>query len=256
MDESHPLYRLKQLATILRENCPWDKEQTSMTLRPYLIEESYELFDAIEKDDIAHLKEELGDVLYQIYAHCAIAAEQNLFDIDDVADGIIKKLVYRHPHIFGDEKVKDKDEVLSAWEKIKKKEKAHRESILDGVPRHLPGLLRAYRVQQKASRIGFDWERIENVIDKLDEEISEFKNELKKNDMKGASEEAGDILFTFVNLFRFMKINPEEALTTTTNKFIKRFRFVETEAAKAGKELADMSLEEMDAIWDRAKKED
>lgn len=254
--EARPLYRLMELASILRNNCPWDREQTSMTLRPYLIEEAYEAYDAIESKDILHLKEELGDLLYQIYAHSEIASEGKKFNIDDVAQGIINKLVYRHPHVFGDKQVKDSAEVIESWEKIKKKEKITRESILDGVPRHLPSLLKAYRVQQKVSRFGFDWDRIDGVVKKLDEEIDEFKEAITGNNIEKISEETGDILFTLVNIARFIKVNPEEALAKTIDKFIKRFRYIEKEAVDTGKEISKMSLKEMNEIWERAKRFD
>lgn len=253
-NETRPLYRLMELASILRNNCPWDREQTSMTLRPYLIEEAYEAYEAMESTDDLHLKEELGDLLYQVYAHSEIAREENKFNIDDVAQGIINKLIFRHPHVFADKEVKNSAEVIESWEKIKKKEKITRVSILDGVPRHLPSLLKAYRVQQKVSRYGFDWDRIDSVVKKLDEEINEFKEALNCNDIEKITEETGDILFTLVNIARFIKVNPEEALSKTIDKFIKRFRYIEKEAAKSGKEISKMSLEEMDEIWEKAKK--
>jgi tetrapyrrole methylase family protein/MazG family protein len=255
--QKRSLYLLKEIASILRgeEGCAWDRAQTSQTLKPYLIEEAYEVYDAIEKDDYRHLKEELGDLLYQIYAHAQIAEENNLFTIDDVAHAIIDKLIRRHPHVFGDEIVSNKEEVIEKWEKIKKREKSHRASILDGVPLHLPALLKAYRVQQKASRVGFDWDRIKDVLGKLDEEIDEFKDSIKQKDRQKIEEEIGDILFTITNISRFLEINPEEALSRTVDKFIRRFKFIEAEASKSGKEIEDMSLEELDSIWERSKGE-
>jgi tetrapyrrole methylase family protein / MazG family protein len=253
--EEKPLYMLMELASILRKKCPWDKEQTSKSLKPYLIEEAYEAYEAIESDDDEHMKEELGDLLYQIYAHSEIAheREEKGFTIDDVANGIIEKLIRRHPHVFGGEEVNDKHDVIRNWEIIKKKEKTHRESILDGVPKELPALLKAYRIQQKASRVGFDWKEEEDIIKKLDEEITEFKEVLKNTDREKLKEEAGDILFTIVNILRFIDINPEEALSLTIKKFIHRFKFIERESAKEKKNLNEMSLSEMDELWEKAK---
>jgi len=216
-NEKRSLYKLKEIAEILRsENgCAWDIEQTSQSLKPYLIEETYELYDAIEENDPVAMREELGDVLYQVYAHAQIAAEEGSFTIDDVAEDMSKKLVHRHPHVFGDDIVKTSDEVSDRWERIKKKEKSHRESILDGVPRHLPALLKAYRIQQKVQRVGFDWEKIDDAVEKLHEEVDEFKEVIKAEDKEKMIDEAGDVLFSMVNLLRFQKINPEEALSRT-----------------------------------------
>lgn len=254
-NEKRPLYLLKEIASILRaENgCAWDRAQSSKTLKPYLIEEAYEVYDAIEKGDPENLKEELGDLLYQVYAHAQIADEESRFNVDDVAQGIITKLIGRHPHVFGDEKISDKQVIINNWEKIKKKEKSERESILDGVPFHLPALLKAYRVQQKVSRVGFDWDKIDDVESKLEEEVSEFKTAMKSGKEEMLYEEIGDILFTIVNLSRFLGINPEEALLKSTDKFIKRFKYIEREADNSKKRLEDMSLEEMDEMWEKAK---
>lgn len=250
--EQRPLYILKELASILRNKCPWDKEQTTMTLKPYLIEEAYEVYEAIENKNDEQMKEELGDLLYQVYAHSEIATEQGKFTIDEVAKGIIEKLIRRHPHVFGKEEADDKYKVIKNWEIIKKKEKSHRESILDGIPKMLPALHKAYRIQQKAARIGFDWEKCEDIVKKLDEEINEFKEALGK-DQERIKEEAGDILFSIVNIFRFMGINAEEALSITAQKFINRFQYIEKEAAKENKNLSELSLEEMDELWEKAK---
>jgi tetrapyrrole methylase family protein / MazG family protein len=252
--EERPLYMLMELASILRKKCPWDRDQTSKSLKPYLIEEAYEAYEAIESDNNEHMKEEFGDLLYQIYAHSEIAHEGKGFTIDDVANGIIEKLIRRHPHVFGDDRVNDKHDVIRNWEIIKKKEKAHRESILDGVPKQLPALLKAYRIQQKASRIGFDWEKGEDIIKKLDEEINEFKEVLKITDKEKLKDEAGDVLFTIVNILRFIDINPEEALSSTIQKFIHRFKFIELESARKNRNLNEMSLSEMDELWEKAKK--
>ncbi len=253
--EKRPLYQLKELASILRgENgCPWDIEQTSKSLKPYLIEEAYEVFDAIESGDHGHLKEELGDLLYQVYAHAQIANDNGIFNVDDVAQEIIEKLIRRHPHVFGDEKVADKNDVIRNWEVLKKEEKKAGESILSGIPKHLPALLKAYRVQQKVSRIGFDWDRIDDVKAKLDEEIDEFKNALNENDNEKITDEMGDIFFTLVNISRFVNINPEIALSETIKKFINRFQYIEKEVAKTGRKMDEMSLAELDEIWENAK---
>jgi tetrapyrrole methylase family protein / MazG family protein len=256
--EKRPLYLLAEIASILRaENgCAWDREQTSRTLKPYLIEEAYEVYEAIESDDRAHLREELGDLLYQVYAHAQIAKEEGIFTIDDVAQGIIDKLIFRHPHVFGDEKITTAGEVSDRWEKIKKKEKAHRESILDGVPPSLPALLKAYRIQQKVSRVGFDWEHQGDVVRKLDEEVAEFKEALGRDDSADrVAEEMGDILFTLVNISRFLKINPEDALASAIRKFMLRFRSVEKQAADAGRQMDEMDIDELDSLWENAKRE-
>ena len=257
--EKRPLYALEELASILRaENgCAWDREQTSRTLKPYLIEEAYEVYEAIDSGDPGDLREELGDLLYQVYAHAQIAREESMFTIDDVAQGIVDKLVYRHPHVFGGEKAASSSEVIERWERIKKKEKAHRESILDGVPAHLPSLLKAYRVQQKVSRVGFDWTKAEDIIAKLDEEVAEFKEALSSEPEEDRTarmeDEMGDVLFTMVNIARFLGINAEDALNRTVNKFMGRFRTIERDAAAGGRNLEDMSLAEMDEMWEAAK---
>ncbi|MCX8123360.1 MAG: nucleoside triphosphate pyrophosphohydrolase [Spirochaetes bacterium] len=255
--ETPPLYRLKEIASILRSpnGCAWDKAQTSDTLKPYLIEEAYEVYQAIENNNYENLKEELGDLLYQIYAHAQLASEQNIFDIDDVATTVIEKLIRRHPHVFGNDTVKDKYEVIDRWEKIKKKEKQNGESLLEGVPAHLPALLKAYRVQQKVGRVGFDWERIEDVISKLHEEVSEFNHALQNNkeNRQALKEEIGDILFTIVNIARHVEINPEEALQHTVSKFIQRFQYIEKRLDEMNKDITQTSLHELDALWEESK---
>ncbi|MCP4136419.1 MAG: nucleoside triphosphate pyrophosphohydrolase [bacterium] len=255
--EKQPLYLLAEIAEILRAEggCAWDREQTSKTLRPYLIEEAYELYDAIESEDPEHIKEELGDCLYQAYAHAQIAKEQNQFTIDDVAMGIVTKLIRRHPHVFEDKEDKSASEVKIEWEKIKKTEKANRESILDGVPAHLPALLKAYRVQHKVADVGFDWEHIEDTVEKLDEEVGELKEAIALNDKENIIEEAGDILFSIVNVLRFIKVNPEEALRATIDKFVSRFKYIEEKVAAEEQDMNEMSLEELDELWEEAKNE-
>jgi tetrapyrrole methylase family protein / MazG family protein len=249
------LYILQETARRLRapEGCPWDREQTHDSLKKYLIEECYEVIDAIESGDDEKIVEELGDLLYQVYAHSEIAAEENRFTLDDVAAGINAKLIRRHPHVFGEKENITSDEVITKWERIKKTEKKKGESILDGVPKSLPALLKAYRMQEKAARVGFDWEKIDDVESKLDEEIAEFKEAVRMEDTAAQLHEFGDILFTMVNLARFINVDPEGALLHTTEKFRRRFRHVEQRAAEAGRNLADMTLAEMDALWNEAK---
>jgi len=255
LKDTTPLYRLKEIARILRaENgCPWDREQTFASLKPYLVEETYEVYDAIESGDLNNLKEELGDLLYQIYAHSEIASETSNFTIDDVANGISDKLIRRHPHVFGDESIADSRGVKVRWEEIKKVEKAERKSILDGVPRHLPALVMAYRVQDKVSHVGFDWEKIDDAILKLDEEIGEFKEAVMLNEQDKIVDEAGDILFSIVNVLRFKKVDAEDALRKTIDKFTNRFKYIEVKVNEAGKSIDKMSLEELDVLWDEAK---
>jgi len=238
------------------DGCPWDKKQTPDSLKPYLVEEAYEVIEAIEEGKPDKVREELGDLLFQIVFHSRIAEEQGHFALADVAESIHEKMVRRHPHVFGDKKVSSSSEVLENWEEIKRKEKSHehRKSILEGVPRRLPALLRAHRLQEKASRVGFDWKHLNEVLPKLDEEIREFKESLKQEDPSHIEEELGDLFFTLVNVSRFIGVNPDDALHKTISKFIHRFRHIEEAAAAAGKTLNDMSLEEMDRLWEESKK--
>jgi tetrapyrrole methylase family protein/MazG family protein len=253
--DKQPLYLFEEIVSILRgkNGCAWDIKQTSLTLLPYLIEEAYELYDAIESGDAEHVKEELGDLLLQIYLHAQIARENNLFTIDDVARSIIDKIVRRHPHVFGSETVRDADEVVKQWEKIKEKEKEGRRSLLGGVPKHMPALLKAYRIQQKTSRVGFDWTNIKDVSSNLDEEIAELKTALASDCSEKIMEETGDVLFSIANILRFININPEEALARTNNKFIARFQYIERQANEMNKKIDDMSIEEMEHLWQKAK---
>lgn len=253
--EKRPLYLLEEIISILRgENgCAWDRKQTPQSLLPYLVEETYELYDAVESGDTEHTKEEMGDLLLQIYLHAEIARERKQFSVDDVARSIIDKIIRRHPHVFGDDDVTDADEVIHRWEKIKRKEKSNRGSMLDGVPRHLPALLKAYRVQQKVSRIGFDWEHVDDAAAKLGEELDELKRAIASSDAEAIGEEAGDILFSIANVLRFMHVNPEEALQKATRKFSARFRHIEERALEMGRNLEDMSIDEMEALWQEAK---
>ena len=243
------------MAALRSENgCPWDKEQTRESLKPFIVEEAYEVLEAIDEKKPEAIKEELGDLLFQVVFQCQIAKEREEFDMSDVIDKIGKKMVARHPHVFGDADYKTSAEVLVHWEKQKKREGKQRESVLDGIPKELPSLLRAHRLQDRASRVGFDWEKVEDVLPKLDEELAEFREALKRKRTEEIEDELGDIFFVLVNISRFVGINPEDALRKTISKFISRFRYVEMTAADRGKTLSDMTLAEMDELWDEAKK--
>lgn len=237
------------------DGCPWDREQTHLSLRPYLIEEAYEVLEAIDAADDRRLAEELGDLLLQIVFHAQIAQEEGRFDIDEVISGIIDKLKRRHPHVFGDKKVKDSREVLIGWEKIKCQEKKKKKgsSILDGVPRELPALLKAHRVQEKVSRVGFDWEHIDQVFAKVEEELAEFRCAYRKRQKKQVEEELGDIFFALVNLARYLETSSEDALRRTIDKFIVRFKYVESALHQKGLDPREVGLEAMDELWDEAK---
>jgi len=243
--------------TLMSENgCPWDKVQTHDTLKPYLVEEVYETLEALDAGNPDDIKDELGDLLYQILFHAKIAAQNKEFGIGDVIESISEKMVRRHPHVFKDGKLDTPDQVVDQWEEIKKTEKNHskRESVLDGVPKQLPGLLRAQKLQKKAAKHGFDWDKITAVFDKLDEEIAEFKEAVLSGKNDDIASELGDILFVLVNIARHQKIDAEEALRGTNNKFIKRFQHIEKEVAKKGKELKDTPLKELERYWQDAKK--
>jgi len=254
--EERTLYKLKKIASDLRaENgCAWDRKQTFTSLKPCLIEEAYEVYDAIDKNNPEHLKEELGDLLYQIYAHSQIASEMGLFDIDDVADGIVSKLIRRHPHVFGNEDISGADKVKERWEAIKRTEKNGRESILDGIPSHLPALAKAHRVQEKVSHMGFDWEKAEDAASKIDEELNEFREALASGIKEKIAEEAGDALFSIVNVTRLAGIDSEDALRKTIDKFISRFKYLERESEKTGRGIDRMTIMEMEELWQQAKK--
>ncbi|WP_461830172.1 nucleoside triphosphate pyrophosphohydrolase [Aquifex sp.] len=232
----------------LRQKCPWDREQTHESLKKYLIEEAYEVLDAIDSKDDEKLKEELGDLLLQVVFHSQIAKERGAFDVNDVIDTLVKKLIERHPHVFGDAKPED---VLKNWEK-KKMEK--RKSIFEGIPKHLPALMRSQKLQDRASQVGFDFERIEQVFEKIEEEINELKESLEKNDKENIKHEIGDILTAVVELARFVGVDAEEALQEANDRFIRRFSYIEKKAKEMGRSLQDMSLEEMDRLWMEAKK--
>lgn len=237
----------------LRVKCPWDKKQTNESLRPNTIEEVYELCDALMKDDQKNICKELGDVLLHIAFYAKIGSEKGEFDIKDVCDKLSDKLIFRHPHVFGEVKADTAEKVSENWEQIKLKEKDGNKSVLSGVPEALPSLIKAYRIQDKARNVGFDWEQREQVWSKVKEEISEFEKEVTDMDKEKAEAEFGDVMFSLINAARLYKINPDNALERTNQKFIRRFNYLEEHTLKAGRNLADMSLEEMDEIWNEAK---
>jgi XTP/dITP diphosphohydrolase len=236
----------------LREQCPWDRKQTMETLRPLTIEEMYELADAIVKNDLDEVKKELGDVMLHLVFYAKIGAEKGAFDITDVLNGICDKLVHRHPHIYGDVKVSGEEEVKQNWEKLKLKE--GKTSVLEGVPVSLPAMVKATRIQEKARGVGFDWDNQEQVWDKVQEELEELKAEVDAGNSTEIEAEFGDLLFSMINYARFLEVNPENALEKTNQKFIKRFQYLEKGAAASGRKLQDMTLAEMDAFWNEAKK--
>lgn len=246
--------RLLDVMDELREKCPWDKKQTYESLRPNTIEEVYELSDALMAKDEPNICKELGDVLLHVVFYAKIGDENNSYDIKEVCDKLCDKLIFRHPHVFGDLQVKSTEEVLQTWEQIKLKEKDGNKSVLSGVPASLPTLIKSYRIQDKARNVGFDWEKRGQVWDKVKEELKEFETELSAMDEDKAEAEFGDVLFSLINAARLYKINPDTALERTNQKFIRRFNYLEEHTIKVGKSLQDMSLSEMDEIWDEAKK--
>ncbi len=256
-------YRINDLVDIMEklrseEGCPWDKEQTHESLKPYFIEECYEVLEALENEDLELLEEELGDVLLQIIFHSQIAYENNFFDINDVITGVCKKLIHRHPHVFGELKVESSKEVLENWEEIKrqeKEEKSYTES-LSRIPKHLPALMKSYKIQAKAAKVGFDWDDVEGAMEKVKEEMDELLQVYKTEKHEEITEEIGDLLFSIVNVARFFEIRPELALNKTIRKFIKRFNYIETKANERSIDLKDMELQEMDNLWNEAKKID
>ena len=244
--------RLLDIMDDLREKCPWDKKQTLESLRHLTIEETYELGDAILNNDLQEVKKELGDLLLHIVFYAKIGSESNDFDIADVCNEICEKLIFRHPHIYGDVEVADEEEVKRNWEKLKLKE--GKKSVLEGVPKGLPALVKASRIQDKVKGVGFDWEESHQVWDKVQEELQELQEEVAKGSQDAMESEFGDVLFSLINYARFLKINPEDALERTNKKFIKRFQYLENKAVEMGKSLSDMTLSEMDVFWDEAKK--
>lgn len=245
--------RMLDVLDILRVKCPWDRKQTNESLRPNTIEEVYELCDALASDDTPNIKKELGDVLLHVAFYSKIASEKKQFDITDVCNALTDKLIFRHPHVFGDIKADTEQAVLENWEEIKLKEKGGNKTVLAGVPSALPALIKANRIQEKARNVGFDWEEPDQVWDKVREELSETEEEIKKGDLKGKEEEFGDLLFAVINAARLYGVNPENALENTNRKFIRRFNYLEQKSHELGKPLKEMTLTEMDAIWNEAK---
>lgn len=261
MENNNYLDKFKKLVDIMdtlrgEKGCPWDLEQDHRTLMPYLIEEAFEVIETIEGEMPQKLCEELGDLLLQIIFHARIAKENGEFEIGAVLDSINNKLIRRHPHIFGETKVKDSREVLRNWEEIKMKEKkdAPRKSLLEGIPKSMPALLLARRIQERAAQVGFDWENVDGVIDKISEEIGELREAARSGEKEKVQDELGDLLFALVNIGRWLDINPEEALRQTSRKFKRRFQEIEKTAVERGTKLSHMGLDEMEAIWQESKK--
>ena len=238
----------------LREKCPWDRKQTNQSLRTNTIEETYELCDAIIKDDNNAIKKELGDVLLHIAFYAKIGEEKGLFDVADVCNALCEKLIYRHPHVFGTKQVDTPAQVEQSWEQLKLKEKGGNKTVLEGVPSALPAMVKAHRIQDKARNVGFDWEKREQVWDKVAEELGELKAEIDRMDADKMEAEFGDLLFSIINAGRLYKLNPENALERTNQKFIRRFNYLEAQTIDKGLSLKDMTLAQMDEIWDEAKK--
>lgn len=249
-EEAEAFIRLLKIMDDLRTKCPWDMKQTMQSLSHLTIEETYELTDAIQENDLEEVKKELGDIMLHLVFYAKIGSETNNFNITDVLNGICEKLIHRHPHIYGDVEVSNEEEVKANWEKLKLKE--GKKSVLEGVPKALPALIKAIRIQDKARGVGFDWDNKDQVWDKVNEEIQEFKTEADKGSSK-MEDEFGDVLFSLINYGRFLNLNPEDALEKTNKKFIKRFQYLETESAKDGKKMGEMTLEEMDVYWNKAK---
>lgn len=238
----------------LRVKCPWDRKQTNESLRPNTIEEVYELCDALMKDDSKNICKELGDVLLHVAFYAKIGSEKGEFDIKDVCDRLCEKLIFRHPHVFGEAQADTAEKVIQNWEQLKLKEKGGNKTVLSGVPDALPSLIKAYRIQDKARNVGFDWEEREQVWDKVKEEIGEFQAEVERMDKEKAEAEFGDVLFSLINAARLYHINPDNALERTNQKFIRRFGYLEEHTIKEGKDLKDLSLQEMDGLWNEAKR--
>ena len=249
------LGRVIDTLDILRVKCPWDAKQTNESLRPNTIEEVYELCDALINSDDLNIRKELGDVLLHVLFYAKIGEEKGAFDIADVCDSLNDKLIFRHPHVFGNTSVNSTDEVLQNWEELKLKEKGGNKTVLSGVPRALPAMIKADRIQEKAANVGFDWERPEQVWDKVREEMAEFEETVTEKSPERMEEEMGDLLFSVINAARLYKINPENALEKTNKKFISRFNYLEKRAHEMGRELRDMTLAKMDAIWEEAKRQ-
>lgn len=246
--------RLLTIMDELREKCPWDHEQTMASIRTNTIEETYELSEAIMGKDMDNIRKELGDLLLHIVFYSKIASETQEFDITDVINGLCDKLIYRHPHVYGQTQVDGSTQVVQNWEQLKTHEKGGNRSVLSGVPKTLPALIKASRIQEKAAAVGFDWEQREQVWDKVNEELAEFQVEMQRHDTDKSEQEFGDYLFALVNAARLYGINPETALERTNTKFINRFNYLEAKTIKQGRSLMDMSLAQMDEIWEEAKK--
>ena len=249
--------RLREIVARLRapDGCPWDIEQTHESLRAALVEECYEVVEAIEKADDANLREELGDLLLHVVMHAHMAGERKVFTFEEIVEGICEKLIRRHPHVFGDGEAADTGEVLKQWEQIKRAEKGEKASIMDGLPVAAPALLRAQNAQKKAARVGFDWNAVGPVFAKIEEEIAELKEAVERGETRPIEEELGDLLFSVVNLSRKLKVDSETALVAASNKFVRRFQAVEAEISAQGRKIEEASPEEMNALWDRHKAE-
>ncbi len=245
--------RLLKIMDELREQCPWDSVQTKESLRTLTIEEVYELSEAVQNNDWENIKKELGDVLLHIIFYAKIGSEEKKFDVADVINGICDKLIYRHPHIYSDMKVENKQDVSENWEQLKLKEKNGNKSVLSGIPTGIPSIIKAYRLQDKARGVGFDWEKREQVWEKVEEELNELKIELLHQDKEKSEEELGDFLFSLINAARLYDLNPDDALEKTNKKFIQRFNYLEEKTLKKGKSLHEISLREMDILWNEAK---
>lgn len=245
--------RLLDVLDDLRQKCPWDKKQTFESLRPNTIEETYELCDALAKQDMKNICKELGDVLEHVIFYSVLGSEKGHFDIADVCNQEADKLIFRHPHIYGEQKANSEEEVLQTWEQIKLKEKDGNKTVLSGVPDALPSLIKAYRIQDKACNVGFDWKNKDDVWKKVREELDELEDELKTGNIKTSTQELGDFLFSVINAARLYHLNPDNALENTNQKFIRRFNYIEAHSIKQGRPFTDMSLSEMDALWKEAK---
>lgn len=252
MKECENFQKLVNLVERLRRECPWDREQTNISIKNNLIEEAYELLEAIEEDDNQKMIEELGDLLLQVVFHSQIKKDEGSFDINTVIENLIQKLIRRHPHIFGESQVSNSQEVLDQWHKIKQKEREG-SSILDGIPKRMPALIRAVKVQNRAAKVGFEWESIDDVWKKVEEELNELK---EAKSQKEKTHELGDVLIALTNLARFLKIDPEEALHLSVDRMIQRFNYIEEKARQTGKSLEEMTLEEMDNYWNQAKQQE
>ncbi len=245
--------RLLDVMDTLREKCPWDRKQTFESLRPNTIEETFELCDALIRRDTREICKELGDVLLHVVFYAKIASESGDFDVADVCNKLCDKLIFRHPHVYGEAEAQSAGEVSLLWEQVKQKEKDGNKTVLSGVPESLPSLIKAYRIQDKARNVGFDWTKREDVWEKVHEEVDELRIELEKEDAENSTNEFGDLLFSLINASRLYGINPDNALERTNRKFISRFTYVEEKAREQGKELKEMTLAEMDALWNEAK---